>query len=103
TDLARVERVAHVVLLEFAGAPARDVEELVVHGQREVGDQRRNRTEALQQRRQQLGRGGLGGNGDHLGGRPLAVLLVPQPDRGGQVLDADHPPAEPVPWGRGRR
>ena len=53
----RVERIGHVVLLHVAGAPAGDVEEAVVHRQVDVGDERRHRLEALQQRRQvDLGR-----------------------------------------------
>src|SRR6266540_4138938 len=44
----RVEWIRHVVLLQVAGAPARDVEEAVVHGQIDVGDQWGNRLEALE-------------------------------------------------------
>src|SRR5690349_17652156 len=39
----RIERVRYVVLLQVAGAPARDVEEAIVHRQIDVGDERRNR------------------------------------------------------------
>ena len=40
--LARVERIADVVLLEFACAPAGYVQPLVVDGQVDVGHQRRH-------------------------------------------------------------
>ena len=45
----RVERVRYVVLPELAGSPARYVQELIVERQVDVGDDRRNRAEALQQ------------------------------------------------------
>ena len=95
--LPGVERVADVVLLQLTGPPARHVEELIVHGQGDVGDQRRDRPEALQQRRQLLGRGrGVAGilmtlvaaHRSPAPGARGARALVPQPDRRGQVLDA---------------
>src|SRR5437764_5967672 len=43
-----VERVRNVVLAELAGSPARDVEEPVVDGQVDVGDERRHGPEGLQ-------------------------------------------------------
>src|SRR4029077_14521497 len=51
-DLARAGRVAHVVLLELANAPAGDVEELVVDREVDVGDQRRYGAERLEGRGQ---------------------------------------------------
>ena len=89
-DLAGVRRIAHVVLLELAGAPAGDVEELVIHGQVDVADQRRHRPERLERGRQRVRVGGLGRDGDHLVGTPAAVLAAPPPHRGGQVVGADH-------------
>ena len=68
--LARVRRVRHVVLLELAGAPARDVEHAVVDGEVDVGDQRRDGAEGLQRGRQQLRVRGLGRDRDHLVARP---------------------------------
>ena len=87
--LPRVGRVADVVLLELAGAPAGHVEELVIHRQVDVGDQRRHGAERLQRRRQRVRVRGLGRDGDHLVGAPGAVLAAPPPDRGGQVVRAD--------------
>src|SRR5437773_6090633 len=47
--LLGAERIRHVVLQEFAGAPAGNIEEAVVEGQIDVADEWRNRLEALQQ------------------------------------------------------
>ena len=81
----RVERIAHVVLAEFAGAPARDVEVLVVERKVDVGDERRDCPKAFQHGRQQFRIGRLRGNLDHFSDLPLRVLsatvLVPEPDR----------------------
>jgi hypothetical protein len=87
--LARVERVGHVVLLELTGAPAGHVQPAVVHRQVDVGDQRRHGAKGLQHRRQVVGVGGLGGDGDHLADRPAAAVLAPQPHRPREILDAD--------------
>ena len=95
-----VEDVGHVVLLEFPGAPARHVQPAVVDRQVDVGDQRRHRPERLQGRRQQLGVGGLGGDGDDLADRPAVAVAVPQPHRPRQVLDADDHPDEAPGLGR---
>jgi hypothetical protein len=45
-------------------------------------------------RGQQVGVGRLGRDGDGLVGGPAVAVAVPQPDRGGQVLDADDHPGE---------
>src|SRR5690242_2456562 len=50
--LARVKWIAHIVLFEFARAPARSVEELVVETERDFGNQGRRRLELLERRRQ---------------------------------------------------
>ena len=55
-----------VVLLQIAGAPTGDVEEAIVHRQVDVGDEQRNRLEALECRRQNVGIGRLGRNLDDL-------------------------------------
>ena len=75
-DLLRIERIADVVLDELARAPARDVQKTIVDRQIDVGDERRHRLEPLQNRRQLLRIGGLGGNLDHLLDCPLAVRSV---------------------------
>src|SRR5262245_17817522 len=52
-DLAgelRIERIAHVILVQIAGAPAGDVEEAIVHREIDIGDERRYRLEAFQER-----------------------------------------------------
>ena len=102
-DLAgelRVERIGHVVLLQVAGAPAGDVEEAVVHRQIDVGDERRHRLEALEQRRQLILARRLGRNLDDLLHRPFVAVAVPGPDRGGEVLEADHAIDEAIGLGR---
>ena len=98
--LARMERVADVVLLEFSCAPAGYVEPAVVDRQIDVGDQRGRRTKGLKQRWQVVGVGGLGRDGDHLIDRPLITVLVPQPHRRRQVLGADYCVDESPRFGR---
>ena len=98
--LARVGQVADVVLLELAGAPAGHVQPAVVHRQVDVGDQRRHRPERLEGRRQQLGVGRLGRDGDDLVGHPPVPVLLPEEDRPGEVLDADDHADEPPGLGR---
>jgi hypothetical protein len=58
--LARVVRIAHVVLLELAGSPARHIQPAVVDGQVDVAHQRRNRAEGLERRWQLVRVGRLG-------------------------------------------
>src|SRR5438093_1549802 len=91
TGQARIEWIAHVVLLEFAGAPARDIQKPIVEREIDVGDERRHRLEAFQERRQVVGLGWLGGNLDHLSHFPIraaiASFAVPDPDRRGKVLE----------------
>ena len=65
-----MERIGDVVLLEFSGAPARDVQKLIVEREIDVGDQRRHRFESFEQRRKFFGIGRLGGNLDHFLYRP---------------------------------
>ena len=91
-----VERVAHVVPQEPAGTPRGHVQGPVVDGQVDVGDQWRYRAERLQHRRQRGSVGRLRRYVDHLRDRPPVAVAVPEPDRGGQVLDADHDAHEPV-------
>src|SRR5947209_18922847 len=57
-----LERIAYVVLLQIAGAPARDIAEAIVHGQIDISDERRHGFESLQERRQKLRLGRLGGD-----------------------------------------
>src|SRR5215207_10426090 len=83
-----VERVGDIVLTHLPSAPARDVEELVVEREVDVGDQGCHRPEVLEQRRQLLCICGLCRDVDHLLYSPSAVLAVPEPDRGRKVLKA---------------
>ena len=97
----RLERVGDVVLLQVARAPAGHVEEPVVQRQVDVRHQRRAGLEVLQGRRQHAGIRGLGRDVDHLRDRPpVPAVPVPQPDGGGQVLEADHAVDEAVRLGR---
>ena len=61
-----LEGVGDVELLQLAGAPAGDVEELVVDAQLDVGDQRRHGLERLEGRRQLVLLRRLGRDGDDL-------------------------------------
>ncbi len=92
----RIVRIRHVVLAHLAGAPARHVQEAVVERQVDVGHERRHRAESLQQRRQLIGRGRLGGNRRGLLHMELAVLTPPGPDRAFEVGRVDHDADEPV-------
>src|SRR5918998_3105478 len=95
-----VERVGDVVLAQLAGAPARDVEELVVEREVYVSGQGRHRPEPPEDGRQLVRVRGLGRDVYDLAGGPLAVLLaVPQPDRGREVLQADDDAGEAVGFG----
>ena len=93
-------RVRDVVLVEVAGPPAGDVEVLVVDREVDVGDQRRHRLEALEQRRQLIGLGGLGRDRDDLLDRPLVAVAIPGPDRGREVLERQHAVDEAIGLGR---
>ena len=91
-----MERVRDVVLDEVSGAPARHVQHPVVDRQVDVGDERRNGPEPLQERRQHLGFGWLGWDGDHLLDPPLLAVEVPQPDGRREVFDRDDDSDEAV-------
>src|SRR5215211_8399497 len=95
-----VERIGDIVLPHLPCTPAGDVEELVVQREVDVGDERGNRTEALEHRRQEVRAGGLCRDVYDLSDGPLAVLVVPQPDRGREVLQADDDAGEAVGPGR---
>ena len=104
-DFLRVERIGDVVLDELAQAPARDVQVAIVHREIDVGDERRDGLESLEERRQLLGVGGLGRDLDDLLDGPLAVrsvrallarIAVPQPDRRRQILQRHDDAGEPV-------
>ena len=95
-----IERVGDVVLLQVAGAPARHIEKAVVHRKIDVGDQRRAGAEALEHRRQHVGARRLGRDADDLLHRPLVAVAIPGPDRGREILQADHAVHEAVCLGR---
>ncbi len=59
--LFRLERIAHVILLQIAGAEARDVQKFVVETQIDIGNQRRHRLERLERGRQHLSSAGSAG------------------------------------------
>ena len=94
-DLARGGRVGHVVLLELTGAPAGHVQHLVVDGQVDVADQRRDRREGFEGGRQVIRVRRLGRDGDDLVRRPVPPVAVPAPHRRGQVGRRDHHADEP--------
>src|SRR5438552_2840732 len=95
TGLLRLEWIGDVVLQQLAGTPAGDVEEPVVQGEVDVRDERRNRAESLQQRREHGCVRRLGRDVDHLLRGPFAVLAMPNPDRRGEVFQADNHSDEP--------
>src|ERR1700716_596128 len=70
-------RIGHIILLEFARAPARNVQEAVVERKIDVRDQRRNGFEPFEQRRKFVRIGGLCWNFDNLLDRPLILVAVP--------------------------
>ena len=98
--LLRLERIRYVILDHVAGPPAGDVKKPVVHRQVDIGDQRRHGLEALQQRRKDIGIRRLGRNLGHLPYRPFVALPIPGPDRGGEILEADHTADEAIGLGR---
>src|SRR5580704_8107352 len=88
--LLGMKRIGNVILQEFAGSPARYVKETVIERQIDIGDERRNGLESLEQRRQQIGIGGLGGNFDYFGNGPLSAVAMPNPNRSGQIFERYH-------------
>src|SRR5215470_14242259 len=95
----RVEGIGNVVLLQIAGAPAGDVEVAIIHGQIDIGDEGRDRLETFEQWRQIRLTGRLGRDLDHLFNGPFVAVLVPGPDRGGEVLQADDAVDEAIGFG----
>ena len=87
-------------MMEIACAPARDIEEAVVHREIDVGDERRHGLEAFEHRRQEIGIGRLCRDLDDLLDRPFVAVAIPGPDRGRQILEADHGIDETVGLGR---
>ena len=92
----RLAGIADIVLTHLAGAPAGDVEKLVVHRQIDVGDQRRHRAKSLQQRRQLLLGRRFRWNRRRLLDVELAALAPPGPDRAFEVGGVDHDAEEAV-------
>src|SRR5207248_2370138 len=62
--------------------------------------ERWHRLEAFEHRRQVVGIGRLRRNIDDLRDRPFVPVAMPGPDRGGQILEADHAIDEAVRFGR---
>lgn len=85
-----VEGVRHIVLAQFACAPARHVEKTIVQRQVDVRDQRRHHAQLLEHRRQDGRVVWLVRNLDHLADGPLVTLSVPQPDGTREVLQIHH-------------
>ncbi len=100
SDECGVHRITDVVLTHLPRAPAGNVEEPVVQGQVNVGDQRRHRSEALEQWRQIIGICGLGRDCRGLLRVELTVLPPPRPDRALEVGGVDDDAAEAVLTGR---
>src|SRR5262249_46499608 len=80
----------------FAGAPAGGVESLVVDGKIDVGQQRSNRLEPLQNRRQQLWVCWFGWDVDHFPGCPLITVSEPQKDGARQIFQGNDDAGESV-------
>src|SRR5882762_11513857 len=76
----RMEWIGNVVLQEFTGAKAGNVQEAVIEREIDVRDQRRYGFESLQQGRQFFRIGRLGGNLDYLFHSPVTVGPMPYPD-----------------------
>src|SRR5258708_15579966 len=89
-------RIGNIILPRLARAPAGGVESLVVHGTVQVGQQRRNSAEPLQNRRQQLRSRWLGRDLDNFLRVPLIAVLEPKPDGARQILQRNHHARESV-------
>src|SRR5579862_3936515 len=93
----RLHRIGHVVLAQFAGPPARDVEEAIVERQVDVAHQWRDRTEPLQERRQIVGIGRFRRDRHRLLRAELSVALaIPREDRRFEIRGVDDDADEAV-------
>ena len=94
----RVKRISDVVLDELSGAPARHVEKAIVNRQIDIGYERCDGLETLEERRQLFRVRRFGGNLDHSLHRPRtrSGVPVPQPDRRRQVLQRQDDAGESV-------
>ena len=95
-----VKRIRNVILPEFACTPARDVKKTVIQREIDVGDDRRNCLESLQQGWQLARVSRFGRDLDHLAGGPLPIVLMPDPNRCRKVLERNDHTREPVSLGR---
>ena len=98
--LLRLEWIRNIVLPNLACAPAGSVQIAIINREIDVGQQRRNRLEALQKRRQLSRIGRLCGNFNHLLNRPASVRPMPQPDRTRQIFQRYHNAVESISLGR---
>ena len=96
----RVKGVGNIILPQFPGTPAGYIQEPVIQGQIQIGNQRRHLAQGFQGRRQQFRIGRFRRHLDDFGDGPLAILLIPGPNRGRQVGGIDHYADEPVGLGR---
>src|SRR4029077_2430409 len=86
----RLPRLGDVVLTHLTGSPAGDIKELVIHGEVDVGHQRRHRAKSLQQGRQLVLGRRLWQDRRRLFDVELAVFAPPGPNRAFQVRGVDY-------------
>jgi hypothetical protein len=91
-----MERIGDVVLPQLPRAPARHIQEAIVQGEVDVGHQGRDGAEVLQDRREPIGVRRLRRDLDDLADRPRPVLPIPEPHGGGEILQGEDHPGEPV-------
>src|ERR1035438_1531193 len=85
-----VKWVGHIVLLEFARAPAGHVEKPIVKREINIRHKRWHSLKSLEEWRKLLRIGRLGRNFDHLLDGPVAIIPVPKPNRSGQILQGNN-------------
>src|SRR5215469_2707802 len=91
-----MKRVGYIILNELAGAPTGHVKRAVVQREINVGNEWRHGAKALQEGRKIRSLGGLCRDIDDfldapLGAGAVAIFIaVPDPDRGGKVLERGH-------------
>src|SRR6185312_8214346 len=92
----QIKWVRDVVLPQFSGSPAGDVQKAVVERKLDVGDERRHGLESLEQGRELRGVSRFGGDSCGLRDLECAAFAVPCPDGAFKVGGVDHNANEAV-------
>src|SRR3954452_24092081 len=91
----RLPWVGEIVLAHLAGSPAGNIQKFVIHGEVDVGHQRRHCAKPLQEGRQLVLGRRLGRDRRRLLGVELAAFAPPGPDRAFEVRGVDHHAKKP--------